>query len=1347
MILPATFLSKADAFCNLPVALAEKYKNVPFAAIQFKWDDDKECSSSSYIGWIGGISSGDSIELPLSHLPTATNTPVLRNSDRNSEKNRNDVTARTSSSDSIPITPSNNPNNHESNNFNQNQNQNSVRINYNYIRIEAILTHLEKADEIYFSPLSAYDWDIISTQAEIVENKLLTQLSIAYTGQIIKIQISTSLSANVKCTGVKTESSGVFSSSSSSSSSPSSSSAASSSSSTRKDAAENYNNDYNNNKSHENNENNENYEENETNDEENYDENENESDRVIVAKLSANTLAVVAPYTANTDRKNKTNNHKNDKNNYNNDNYSDSILNNNNNGGSGSGSVSRNVSSHGDKNLKYSNNNNKNNKTIEKISILKRIEEGSSLLSLRVLPSIFRFSDTSYTNTNTENINKKDKNRSKNVNKNDDNIRGVSTDIGVRSALKTSSEDFMEELLSCETWEEEVVKEVVKKDDEKYLKKLKHVQNIDEIPYSKSTDEYSCFIHPSFLEYSYLSSFELFPTEHSSEDSAEHSSDFEEKKALSLPFYIGVIRTHNSHINKKMENNTKDEEKEKGKEKNSEAVIQSVVVSIRVCKYVRPFHISVPENIRKLMNIGDFSQIELRIKGTTNSSGNSLKAPIMPYMISLHPVSWRNVLDEMENVPQNVLESSPGKYAIDSGSGSGSGNSGSGSVSGASDSGSNSNSVQDVRHLNIVRESFVQFYEKWSTSVSNNNKSSDDKNADNNNSNKYDDNDDSDDNNYSRNKQSVLSTLLVSPLVLCDGMIITLRHRCESESQSSVDKNNNNNNYNQNASNNNLSSNTTNKILGNSHITRSGHDSLNSVLQREEEDDIIAVDYLVRIYRNRNSIPMINRDKNIEKNFNFDRLDIGNNDRKNEKNNDRNDGRNRDGNKEGKKKSNINNNNLNNNLNNNSNNNNNFNNYLNNIDNNNEFIGEYCLIDNEETVMDCLDVMDLGPRRFLNYYGNILQGNDFSQSQLNGNKNGSKYNNENSNNRNINSNRNNNYSNYNDKINVRNSDYNTHTHNTSQHTSLSLFPLFSPQKNNFSPPPRFDSDRPFISLKSLSRTNKTTVPLLTDILTTLLPMAVRESILLNCNIHSHINNNIHNDGNINDNSHTDININDSTNTDYNNSNTNSKSHTNSNTHSSNSGSGSNRNNNSNSNSDTENGNNNKNKNKNNTHIHPVPPLGSILIGSKLSGKTALCSGISEFLRLSCKTIIHTQYLDCRTLKGKSTREILDQILELFEIGKINAPSFLCLDNLDILCPTISENNNAQNNFSTPLQQRLVTMLLIKLLRDLSIDATQKYGFALESVNKYKSKINSHTNGIDLGVSHFLSGSVYVLATG
>ena len=27
MILPATFLNKADAFCNLPAALAEKYKN------------------------------------------------------------------------------------------------------------------------------------------------------------------------------------------------------------------------------------------------------------------------------------------------------------------------------------------------------------------------------------------------------------------------------------------------------------------------------------------------------------------------------------------------------------------------------------------------------------------------------------------------------------------------------------------------------------------------------------------------------------------------------------------------------------------------------------------------------------------------------------------------------------------------------------------------------------------------------------------------------------------------------------------------------------------------------------------------------------------------------------------------------------------------------------------------------------------------------------------------------------------------------------------------------------------------------------------------------------------------
>ena len=139
-MLPVVFHNKPDAFCNLPSLLANRHKNTPFAVVQFLWND-KTCNShSQYVAWIGGVASGDAIELPASQFQS---------------------------------------------------------VSHDGITIEAVLTHIEKADEVYFTPVTGYDWDVISTQAAIVETKLLTQLSIAYKHQIIRIQISSSLSTTI----------------------------------------------------------------------------------------------------------------------------------------------------------------------------------------------------------------------------------------------------------------------------------------------------------------------------------------------------------------------------------------------------------------------------------------------------------------------------------------------------------------------------------------------------------------------------------------------------------------------------------------------------------------------------------------------------------------------------------------------------------------------------------------------------------------------------------------------------------------------------------------------------------------------------------------------------------------------------------------------------------------------------------------------------------------------------------------------------------------------------------------------------------------------------------------------
>lgn len=183
-------------------------------------------------------------------------------------------------------------------------------------------------------------------------------------------------------------------------------------------------------------------------------------------------------------------------------------------------------------------------------------------------------------------------------------------------------------------------------------------------------------------------------------------------------------------------------------------------------------------------------------------------------------------------------------------------------------------------------------------------------------------------------------------------------------------------------------------------------------------------------------------------------------------------------------------------------------------------------------------------------------------------------------------------------------------------------------------------------------------------------------------------------------------------------------------------------------------------------LHICAPVGSLLVGPRSSGKSLLCHSLSEFLHDSCRVAAHTEYLNCQDLKGRPTQVILDRLTDIFKNAQKFAPSFICLDNLDLICPAQPEGATGVG----ATQQRLVSLQLECFLADLAFTSSQNHRFASKSIeNLYKEsspslnglccsatvdvvkKSTSHSdrlqNGIDVAVGRVLRGSVYVLATG
>ena len=184
-------------------------------------------------------------------------------------------------------------------------------------------------------------------------------------------------------------------------------------------------------------------------------------------------------------------------------------------------------------------------------------------------------------------------------------------------------------------------------------------------------------------------------------------------------------------------------------------------------------------------------------------------------------------------------------------------------------------------------------------------------------------------------------------------------------------------------------------------------------------------------------------------------------------------------------------------------------------------------------------------------------------------------------------------------------------------------------------------------------------------------------------------------------------------------------------------------------------------------LHTFAPVGSLLVGPRSSGKTLLCHSLADFLHDSCRVAAHTEYLNCKDLKGRPTQVILDRLTDIFKNAQKYAPSFICLDNLDLICPAQPEGATGVG----ATQQRLVSLQLECFLADLAFTSAQNYRFASKSIeNLYRESCpslngfcsssatidvvkegTSHSdrlqNGIDVAVGRVLRGSVYVLATG
>jgi SpoVK/Ycf46/Vps4 family AAA+-type ATPase len=99
------------------------------------------------------------------------------------------------------------------------------------------------------------------------------------------------------------------------------------------------------------------------------------------------------------------------------------------------------------------------------------------------------------------------------------------------------------------------------------------------------------------------------------------------------------------------------------------------------------------------------------------------------------------------------------------------------------------------------------------------------------------------------------------------------------------------------------------------------------------------------------------------------------------------------------------------------------------------------------------------------------------------------------------------------------------------------------------------------------------------------------------------------------------------------------------------------------------------------------PIGSLVIGPRGSGKSALLHGLCQVLAHHRSTIVKNVHIDCQNLQSMKIERINQVLSDAFEQCRLHAPSLLCLDNLHTICGNESEDSDGPNSPDTTLLAR------------------------------------------------------------
>ncbi|CAM9765277.1 unnamed protein product [Chrysoparadoxa australica] len=107
----------------------------------------------------------------------------------------------------------------------------------------------------------------------------------------------------------------------------------------------------------------------------------------------------------------------------------------------------------------------------------------------------------------------------------------------------------------------------------------------------------------------------------------------------------------------------------------------------------------------------------------------------------------------------------------------------------------------------------------------------------------------------------------------------------------------------------------------------------------------------------------------------------------------------------------------------------------------------------------------------------------------------------------------------------------------------------------------------------------------------------------------------------------------------------------------------------------------------------VKPSGCVLVhGGSGMGKSTFVKAAASALRTSQASLAHTVAVDCKALLGQKMQTVLGALRRAFGEAQRQAPSLVVLDNIDELCPAMSEEAGAANLQSAEIAETVTKVI-------------------------------------------------------